>query len=35
MKARLVYVMEDWGAAAICEGWSTFFFVAFSRVDRG
>ena len=25
MKARLVCVMEVWGAAAICEGWSTFF----------
>ena len=25
MKAGLVCVMEVWGAAAICEGWSTFF----------
>ena len=25
MKVRLVCIMEVWGAATICEGWSTFF----------
>ena len=34
MKARLVYVMKVWGAAAICEGWSSLLSHVLIEVER-